>query len=49
MNFRTDLALERHESVINDNPEGIKLDIKEESGLKLTHITVLDERGEKAL
>ncbi len=49
MNFRTDLALERHESVQNDNPEGIKLEVKELEGIKISHITVLDERGEKAI
>ena len=49
MNFRTDLALERHESVKSDNPEGVKLEIRERENIKITHITVLDERGEKAL
>lgn len=49
MNFRTDLALERHESVKSDNPEGIKLEIKNEDELKISHITVLDETGEKAI
>ncbi len=49
MNFRTDLALERHESVRNDNPEGVMLEVKDREGIKISHITVLDEKGEKAL
>lgn len=49
MNFRTDLALERHESVKNDNPEGVLLEVSEKDNIKITHITVVDERGEKAL
>lgn len=49
MNFRTDLALERHESVVGEEIEGVKLKIKNEHGVKISHITVLDERGEKAL
>lgn len=49
MNFRTDLALERHENMKGDSLEGISLDIKEREGIKISHITVLDERGEKAL
>ncbi len=49
MNFRTDLALERHESVKKDNPEGVDFEVKERENIKISHITVLDERGEKAL
>lgn len=49
MNFRTDLALERHESVKNSNPEGVDFDIKEKCGIKISHITVIDEKGEVAL
>ena len=49
MNFRTDLALERHESLVDDNTEGIEIDVKKHSEVTITHITVMDERGEKAL
>lgn len=49
MNFRTDLALERHESVKSENPEGVKLQVKECGNIKISHITVLDEKGERAL
>jgi len=49
MNFRTDLALERHESVKSENPEGVRLHVKERESIKISHITVLDEKGEKAL
>ncbi len=49
MNFRTDLALERHESVKSENPEGVKLHVKERKNIKISHITVLDQRGEQAL
>ena len=49
MNFRTDLALERHESVKNDNPEGVDFEVKEKESIKISHIKVIDERGEKAL
>ena len=49
MNFRTDLALERHESVKNDNPDGVDFEVKEKENIKISHIKVIDERGEKAL
>lgn len=49
MNFRTDLALERHEYVKKDNPEGVSLEVKEKEGIKISHITVLDAVGERAL
>ena len=34
MNFRTDLALERHESVKKDNPEGVDFETKEKDNIK---------------
>ena len=49
MNFRTYLALERHESVKDEDLKGIKLEKREKQGIKISHITVLDEEGEKAL
>lgn len=49
MNFRTDLALERHESVKDDGNEGIILKVKDGKDIKITHITVVDERGERVL
>ncbi|MBE6773085.1 MAG: GPR endopeptidase [Ruminococcaceae bacterium] len=49
MNFRTDLALERHESVPKSSIEGIELTVKECNGIKVTHITVTNEKGEKAI
>ena len=49
MNFRTDLALERHESVKNDNPEGVNFEVKEKESIKISHISILDEKGEKAI
>ncbi len=49
MNFRTDLALERHESIKNNNPEGVDFDAKEKSGIKISHITIINEKGEDAL
>lgn len=49
MNFRTDLALERHESVPESRAEGIELTVKERYGVRVTHITVTDERGEALL
>lgn len=49
MNFRTDLALERHEYVKKDNPEGVSLEVKEKEGIKISHITVIDAVGERAL
>ncbi|MBE6786028.1 MAG: GPR endopeptidase [Ruminococcaceae bacterium] len=49
MNFRTDLALERHESVKEKDLAGVKLEVKECKSIKISNITVLDERGERAL
>lgn len=49
MNFRTDLALERHETIKNDNISGIKVEEKTLEDVKITQITVTDAEGEKAL
>ena len=49
MNFRTDLAIERHETVQNGEPEGVKLEAEERDGVKISHITVINEDGERAL
>lgn len=49
MNFRTDLALERHESVKDDDLQGVRLEVKEKESIRISHITVLDEKGERAL
>lgn len=49
MNFRTDLALERHESIKNDTIKGIKHELRDFNGIRLSCIKVVDEDGEKAL
>lgn len=49
MNFRTDLALERHESAAEGELEGVLFEQKTEEGIKISHITVTNEEGEKAL
>lgn len=49
MNFRTDLAIERHESVKGEELKGVKLEVRELEGVKISHITVTDEEGERAL
>lgn len=49
MNFRTDLAIERHESVKDESLRGVTLEKKEINGIKISHITVTDEEGEKNL
>ncbi len=49
MNFRTDLALERHEIIAEKELEGVDFTVRQEDGIRVTHITVTDERGEKAL
>ncbi len=49
MNFRTDLALERHESIAEDEIKGVDFSVVEEDSVKISHITVLDEEGERAL
>lgn len=49
MNFRTDLAIERHESVKGEELKGVRLEVREDEGVKISHITVTDEEGERAL
>lgn len=49
MNFRTDLALERHESIAEEEIKGVDFSVSEEDSVKISHITVLDEEGEKSL
>lgn len=49
MNFRTDLALERHERIAQQEPEGVDCAVRQEEGIRITRITVRDERGERAL
>ena len=49
MNFRTDLALERRESFADGEIKGVEFSSREEISVKISHINVLDERGEKAL
>lgn len=49
MNFRTDLALERHESIAQEEIKGVDFSVSEEDSVKISHITVLDEEGEKSL
>ena len=49
MNFRTDLALERKEYIRKEELDGIKEEIKEDYGVKITTITVENEKGEKLL
>lgn len=49
MNFRTDLALERHECIKDEEVEGVKLEVREKENIKISHITVIDENGEKAI
>ncbi len=49
MDFRTDLALERCENLDRKSLEGIKTEILEENGAKITRIEVLSENGEKTV
>ena len=49
MNFRTDLAIERHESVKDEELRGVRLAEHREEGIKISHITVTSEEGERAL
>ncbi len=49
MDFRTDLALERHEILAPENPEGVKSEIFKKNGVRFTKITVLNERGAESL
>lgn len=49
MNFRTDLALERREYIEKKEIDGILSEEKNENGVKVTTITVLNENGERVL
>ncbi|MGN0448226.1 MAG: GPR endopeptidase [Acutalibacteraceae bacterium] len=49
MNLRTDLALERHENTNKDEITGVKIEKRNEGEVKISLITVLDEKGEKVL
>lgn len=49
MNFRTDLALERHECASENELEGVDFTVRQQDGLRVTHITVTNEQGERAL
>lgn len=47
MNFRTDLALERHEMLEKDVVEGVRYETKQKDDATITLVEVLDEFGEK--
>lgn len=49
MDFRTDLALERHEELRCTPTDGIESQIYEKSGVTFTKIKVTDARGEQSL
>lgn len=49
MNFRTDLALERKEYIRKEELDGIREEKKETHGVRVTTITVENEKGEKLL
>lgn len=49
MNFRTDLALERHELTKEKDSEGIKVEKFSEEGVTITRIEITDSEGEKKL
>lgn len=49
MNFRTDLALERHELSKEKDSEGIKFEKFDEEGVTVSRIEVLNEEGERRL
>lgn len=49
MNFRTDLALERRESLENELPEGVAFEKEEENGVTVTTIIVENEIGSAKL
>lgn len=49
MNFRTDLALEKKEFLKETSAEGITSEEKEEEGIKISTIEILNEKGEKLL
>ncbi|MCQ2470522.1 MAG: GPR endopeptidase [Clostridia bacterium] len=49
MNFRTDLAIEQHESLENKMYAGIKTKLFKKGSVKITRITVTDDEGAQAL
>ncbi len=49
MNFRTDLALERHELTREKDSEGIKVEKISDEGITITRIEVTDSEGERKL
>ena len=49
MNFRTDLAVECHEYATEKHPEGVKVKKEQVDDIKITTITVENEKGEKAI
>lgn len=49
MDFRTDLALERHEVIKADSPAGVESETYEKNGITFTKIKVTDIRGERSL
>ena len=49
MNFRTDLALERHELTKEEGCEGVKVEKFNEEGVTITRIQITDSEGEKNL
>lgn len=49
MNFRTDLALERHELTREKDSEGIKVEKISDEGITITRIEITDSEGERKL
>lgn len=49
MNFRTDLALERHEFITDGDKVGINFESTEECGMKISRITVKNRRASEKL
>lgn len=49
MDFRTDLALERHEAIKSDSPEGVESETSVINGITFTSIKVTDQSGERSL
>ena len=49
MNFRTDLALERHEFITEEDKKGMSFDSYEKSGMKISRITVKSDAAAEKL
>ncbi len=49
MNFRTDLALERHESMSQPRIDGVECERETVDGVEITRIKVVDAKGAEAL